>query len=91
MRRSHPLVRRSPSAFGPGGFLCEMQLPVDIELTEPQLERIDKITGLLGCDPNDVEITHAPDLPPRWISATVGTEKGRPKTFDIDPEGVPIR
>jgi hypothetical protein len=55
--------------------------------TERQLDESHRLAEVLA-SPDDWEASAAaPDLPPDWITVTVGIDKGRPKTFDIDPEG----
>lgn len=56
-------------------------------MTNAQKQAIDNLTRRLGARRSDWTARDAPDLPPSWISVSVGDSKGRPKTIDIDPEG----
>lgn len=69
----------------------QLELPADLDLTAAQRDRIDKIAELLSIAEHDVSVSLAPDLPSGWVSVTMGRDKGRPKTFDIDPDGIPAR
>lgn len=66
-----------------------MSLLSDVDLNEPQRQRIEKLVDLLGVDRSDVTVTKAVDLPPAWVAVTIGEQKGRPKHFEIDDHGYP--
>jgi hypothetical protein len=55
--------------------------------TQAQLAAIGHLCDRLATEPDDYVIQNSPDLPAEWITVTVGTRKGRPKTIDLSPNG----